>query len=460
MIKNKWFLIALIFPILISSFYILFSPGKIKSDAAEYDGLANSILEGKYELNGKPSMEREPGYPFFRAILKTLSKNEKFILFVQLILYLLTIIIIAKTFEKVDKNLILWALFGASLSYALAFYPSTHLSETFSAFLLSIFGYLLITAIDNPIKKYRIYLSIISSAIVLTRYPYMLIPIVFIIILSTSSLKKNFPKKIILKNILISISILTILVMPWIIRNYVKFQQIQMAGRSGAGLYARAWKAEHSWRSLGDSYLSSILGRGILYTVYPNNQSIWLDQWGDWWRDEKTIKTIWGDNPVTIDQNRKEKAMSIIFSNFNTFSKFVIWSGVDDIRFLQLQNPIPEAQGSPFEGTYGPLAKEKGLNKLQLTGLLIANLIQLIWLILIPISMYIGFKKYGIRFVPGILLIPILLIHSLADNIPRYGAPLQPWLLSAIFITILPPLLIKVKSIYEKRISNISNTGL
>lgn len=452
-IKNKWVLIPIVISFLISLFYIIVVPGKIKSDAAEYDGLANSILQGEYSLDGKPSMEREPGYPLFRAAAKIVSSNSNFILFFQLILFCLSIYLIGLISQKIDSRIGIWGLWGASLSYALAFYPSAHISETFVTFLLALFGYILITSIENPVTKNWVYLSVISGFIVLTRYPYILIPVSFLIVMTISSYKKNISKNIIIKNILISVSILSIVTGTWLYRNYSIFNEIGFAGRFGAGFYARAWKADKTWRSIGDSYLSTILGRGILYKIYPSNQSIWLDQWGDWWRDEKTINDMWGEGKAEIDKKRKEAAKKIIFKDLNNFSKFIVWSGIDTLRLLQLQNPIPSAYGSPFEGTYGELAKEKKINGLQLTGLAVVHFLQLLWIIAIVVSTYIGFKKYNYKFIPGIFLISILLIHSVADNIARYGAPLQPFLLSAIFMTLIYPL-------YEKNRNIRSDTSI
>ncbi len=450
-IKNKWVLIPIIFSFLISLFYIVVIPGKLKNDSAEYDGLANSILYGEYSLGGKPSMEREPGYPLFRASLKLINTNLEFILFVQLILFCLTIYTVGLISNKIDSERGLWGLWGASLSYSLAFYPSAHISETFVAFLLSIFGLVLINSINKPERKNWIYLSIIAGIIVLTRYPYILIPIAFLSVMTISSYAKKIDKNIILKNLLISILILSSITGVWLLRNYIIFNQIGFAGRSGAGFYARAWKAEKPWRTVVDSYASVFLGRGILYTIYPNNKSVWLDQWGDWWRDEETIKKMWGEGKAEIDSRRKEAAKEILLKDINNFSKFVAWSGIDTLRLLQLQNPIPEAHGSPFEGTYGELAKEKKINAVQLSGLILVHVLQLLWFIAIFVSMYIGFKKYSYKFIPGVFLVSILLIHTVADNIARYGAPLQPFILSAIFMTIVYPLSRKIGTIIHTR---------
>lgn len=452
-IKNKWVIIPIVISFLISLFYVIVIPGEIKRDAAEYDELANSILVGEYSLYGKTSMEREPGYPLFRALLKTITFNSSFILFVQLILFCVSIYLVGLISQRIDSKTGLWGLWGASLSYSLAFYPSAHISETFVAFLLSLFGLVLIKSIDEPKTRNWVYLSIISGVIILTRYPYVLIPVSFLIVMTISSYKKNVDRKIIIKNILISVTILSIISGSWLYRNYTKFNEIGFAGRSGAGFYARAWKADKSWRSVADSYVSVFLGRGILYSVYPTNQSIWLDQWGDWWRNEETIKKMWGEGKAEIDKKRKEAAKEIILKDFNNFSKFIAWSGIDLLRLLQLQNPIPQAHGSPFEGTYGELAKENRINYIQIAGLSIVHLVQLLWFISIFVSMYIGFKKYSYRFLPGVFLISILLVHSVADNIARYGAPLQPFLLSAIFMTIVYPL-------YEKNRNHRNNSGL
>lgn len=455
-LKYKPFLIPALVAFLISSFYIVVIPGEVKSDAAAFDELANSILIGQYSLNGAPSMEREPGYPLFRSAIKLFTGNLKIILWIQALLYFMTVFWVGLVTQKIDPRIGSWGAWGAALSYGLAFYPSTHISETFVAFLLSLTGLALIDAINNSSFKNWFWLSIVSGALLLTRYTYVLVPIFSFIILAIISFKNNIQPKKIIKNFSVSVLIVMALVSPWLVRNYIIFKEINVAGRSGGILYARAWRTDKSWRSLADSYLSVFWGRGLLFTIYPKNQSIWLEQWGDWWRDKEKVK-LWGNSQAEIDKNRKKAAFEIIFKDFNNFAKFVVWTGVDEFRLLELPNPIIQALGSPVEGTYGPLAKEDRLSFIQITLLVIAHIIQLFWFIAIIISTYLGFKKYGYKFIPGIFLICVLLPHSIADNIARYGAPLQPWLLSGIFMTIILPI---YKTIHEKHIIKYNNSGL
>src|SRR6185436_346217 len=99
---------------------------------------------GKYEIGGAPSMQREPGYPVFRAILKTVSTNPVFILWVQAILYFLTIFLIGLIIYRIDPEWGSLGALGAVLAYGLAFYPSVHLAETLVAFLLALIGFTLI----------------------------------------------------------------------------------------------------------------------------------------------------------------------------------------------------------------------------------------------------------------------------------------------------------------------------
>lgn len=447
MFTSKKIFIPILIATFFSLFYIFTTTSKIKNDAYEYDALSNSILQGEYSINGSPSMVREPGYPLFRAILKYSYNHLTFILFVQLLLFLSTIYIVGIITEKIAPETGKWGLFGASLSYSLAFYTSVHLSEIFISFLVALLALVLSANFNKkPQIKDWVYLSIISSAILLTRYPYLFIVVSGIIILAIYSHKNGMQKKAIVVQILLSISIIIAFVSPWIIRNNNKFNEASISGRVGGVLYARAWKADKDWRNFFDSIASATLGRGVLFTIYPNNKSIWLDQWEDWWRNPKIVKEMWGDDPIIMDRNRKKAALKIIFQDFDNISKFSAWTFVDTIRLLQLPNPIPEAQGSPFEGTYGPLAKEGKLSRLQFLSLLLVHIIQLIWIVFIFISTYLGFKKYRFNFIPGILFISVLLAYSIADNIPRYGAPLQPWLLSAIFITIIFPIYEKYKN--------------
>lgn len=436
----KFFLIPVILAFLFSSFYIIASPGELKSDALEYDKLADSILVGQYSLDGVPSMLREPGYSVFRAAIKIVGDEPTLILWVQALLHVATVLMIGLTIFKMAPQTGSLGTWGAALAYGLAFYPSHHLSETLTAFLLSVIGLLLISALHTPKRKHWVLLGLFSGLLLLTRFSFLLIPVICAIA-STATIFKNKmgTKKEAVTGILVMFLIIAVIISPWIIRNNIQFEKIGVASRSGLILYARAWKAEKSWRSLADSYISVFLGRGLLFTLYPSNQSIFQEQWGDWWRNPEQIK-LWGNSQVEIDNNRQKAATEIIFKNFNQFSKFVLWSGVDGLRLLALPNPIIEAQGSPIEGTYGPLAKEGGLSAIQIIALILVHLVQLFWFIAIVASTVIGFRKYGWKFVPNVILIGFLLPHLVIDGTARFGVPIQPWLLSGIFITILYPL--------------------
>ncbi len=447
--KYKSFLLPVFLCWVIASFYVVMNPGAIGGDASEYDRLSDSILVGQYSIDGIPSMIREPGYPIFRAGLKLIHFSGSSILWIQTILYALTVFFIGLTCFKIDNKIGTWGVWGAALSYGLAFYPSHHLSETLTAFLLSLVGLLIIIAIDNPRLRYWIYLGIAIGATLLTRYAFLFVPIFSTIALIIFAIKnKTVNRKKVAINIVLMFLVILLIISPWIIRNYNKFGEANIAGRSGSILYAKAWKIEKPWRSLFDSYVSVFLGRGILFTIYPTNQSIFQEQWGDWW-SKPDRRLLWGKTEEEMNKNRRKAAIAIIFKNFNQFSKFVVWSGVDGLRSIALPNPIFEAEGSPIEGTYGPLAKAEGLSLIQILALAFVHIVQLFWFVFIILSTYLGFKKYSYRFIPGILFFSFILPHTLIDGTARFGVPIQPWLLAGIFITILYPSYLSYRERFE-----------
>lgn len=449
--KLKQILLPTILAFFISSIYIVFDPGQITSDASEYDRLADSVLVGQYNLDGTPSMLREPGYPFFRALLKFFEFSLTEIMWIQAIMYATTVFLVGISVCKIDEQNGSWGAWGAALSYGLAFYPSQHLSENLTAFALALVGFLFIQITQNQTTKKWFLFGLSSGLLLFTRYAFLAFPVVCIASLSTILLKQTQDKKTLIKNITIFTTATALVITPWMIRNYRQFGVFNVAGRMGAIVYPRAWKAEKSWRALADSYISVFTGRGLLFNFYPTNQSIFQEQWGDWWRDPEKIKE-WGKTEVEIDQNRKKKAIEIITSDFNTFSKYVAWTGVDVLRFLALPNPVFPAKGSPIEGTYGPLAKEFGLSKLQILGLTFVHVAQLLWFVLMVFSMIIGFKKYGLRFIPGLILVSIVLTHSIGDGTARHSIPIQPWVLAGIFMTIAP--------LIQRYIINLNNRKL
>ena len=309
--KHLIFLAPVFLAFLVASFYVIKIPSSITSDALEYDKLSDSILIGEYSIDGKPSMEREPGYPFLRADLKKISTNPEFIRWFQVLLYILSVLFVGIASKKIEPKIGVWGVWGAGLSYGLAFYPSTHLAETLVAFLLASIGLFVSMSFEKISFKNWLTISVLSGFLLLTRYTYILIPVACFFVLYFFSIKQNIDNKKILFNLIFSLMIVFSIVFPWILRNYKVFQEFNVAGRSGAILYARSVQANSPWRSLPDSLLSTVLGRGILFTVYPNNQSIWLEQWGDWWRDNETIKKMWSDDLAIRDDQRKEKAFDI-----------------------------------------------------------------------------------------------------------------------------------------------------
>src|SRR3989344_9308132 len=102
--QHKKILVPTLLAFVIASFYIIVSPGEIASDAWEYDRLSDSILIGEYSIDGEPSMLREPGYPTFRAILKSFGANTLSILWIQALLYAATVFFIGMVSSKIDPR--------------------------------------------------------------------------------------------------------------------------------------------------------------------------------------------------------------------------------------------------------------------------------------------------------------------------------------------------------------------
>ncbi len=62
----------------LAGWFAVSQPGEIRKDAFEYDSIARNLVAGRgYAYQDQLTMNREPGYPVFRAVVYVLHGNEK-----------------------------------------------------------------------------------------------------------------------------------------------------------------------------------------------------------------------------------------------------------------------------------------------------------------------------------------------------------------------------------------------
>jgi hypothetical protein len=219
--------------------------------------------------------------------------------------------------------------------------------------------------------------------------------------------------------------ILLLLVTPWIIRNGKTFGVWSITGRTGIQVAARAYKANESWGRLQDSVSSVVMGRSLNALNHPDSKPIILEQW-KWVWDRFAAWQI-DRSDIDADKALRNEAFRIIFRDPQHVMKSALWSVVDSGRLLALPSPLSPEFG--IEGMFWPKIEAGTIGIVDRWILIFAHLAQAAWWLGILAGMFFGFQRFGVRFFPGFIVIVLVAAHLPADNIVRYAAPVQPWLL-------------------------------
>ena len=230
----------------------------------EWGGLLNNLVQYKsyslYTFDGQliPSTLLPPIYPFFLYLIKVITsfKETNFlysIFFIQIILSTYSVYL----FYQINQNFfsnklslinsIIYSVVPLNI-YACAQISSVNLQIIFSLLFLKF----LFLILKKQSKKNILIFSIISGLLILTRGEFVLIFFLmfFFIILS---------KKIKLINLIKIVMVVFLVVSPYLVRNYIHFNQIFLVKSLGYNL----WK--------GNNELSPVSGYEILErNEFPN----------------------------------------------------------------------------------------------------------------------------------------------------------------------------------------------
>ena len=212
-----------------------------------FDVGTDGYVQAAYNLMYKHSYEYLPGWkvhsrpPLHPIILSITMLSPKYwhILWVTitLILFLIATIFYVKTLTALNQKKLLSNNAANIAIYLWILHPYLFLSLRTTTFipeavtLITIFLYLLLRTINVNNTKNFLLLGIITALLMLTHPTFMLIP--FII---TLTLTPN-PKKVI-----IYFLVITIIISPWVYRNYKTFNKIFIY--TGAG--SQYWKGEEA----------------------------------------------------------------------------------------------------------------------------------------------------------------------------------------------------------------------
>lgn len=240
-------------------FIFYFPQPEVIHDASQYDTLGISIIQGKgfSFLDGIPTARREPLYPLFLAIIYSIFGHSYLAARIfQAILGALMCVFIYFIGKKIfGKNCGLLASIFCALYPHFIVTTGFLLTETLFIFLLSISMLFLINGLEK--RKFLLLSGIFLGLSTLTRSITILLP--FFLGISFFILMKK--KEAIINFLIISIC-MGLMIIPWTIRNYIRFNTfIPMAIGGGITFWGGTyipWDGD-AWEHRGSNDMEKII---------------------------------------------------------------------------------------------------------------------------------------------------------------------------------------------------------
>jgi len=268
---------------LISVVFIVFdSDGReIKGDAIIYYRITDKILNGHGFSDAesspdiiRPTMSREPVYPFFLSFLLFLfKKNILLIQITQALIYALTCLVIFKIYYMCfDKKIAFIGAIVFALFPTIPSYTPYLLTEVLFTFLLAVSILGLMNAFKYDSLRWFFYTGLTIGAATLCRAVLMLFFIFIILAIFLYYFRKD--KKILNPKVLKASIILLLgyflIVTPWILRNYAIFGKPSITLRGYSTTYTRAVKVNLSGKEL-KMYTAYCFSEYLASKLYPDH---------------------------------------------------------------------------------------------------------------------------------------------------------------------------------------------
>lgn len=318
MIKKYSFFILLFLALVIGTIFWwrFFGSFDISNDAAQYQEAALNLLENQnFRINGELSMMREPGYPFFLAVIyKIFGVHPWAVRVVQFLLHFGIVIITYFLAKKFFGN------FSARLSsFSVAIYPmfniltSWLISEILACFLVMIF--LLIFYFASEKEKYYLYAlaGLILGCLAMVKAIFAPAIVIFLVLIIFQ--KNKYSWRANLKKASVFLFFFLLLVVPWLFRNYSNFQQFSLSSRNGVVLFIRASRNNYDFEQAKKYIISSLSGEYLVRRFIDPNYNFENDYVGKSALRESMAKAgenLETDNYDKIDIELKKEAINLI----------------------------------------------------------------------------------------------------------------------------------------------------
>lgn len=279
--KNKKFFYILAISFILSFIFTMLTKEPMQPDSYGYDSIGWNLAQGHgyVSIENKITMEREPMYPFFLAVVYFIFGHSCFpVQIAQIALFLLTVILVYKTASAIfDKKTAWFSMAITALFPTLMNYPAYIVSETLFTFLVSlaVFGCIKIYFSDK--WPYYILTGLALGASALCKS--IMLPFIFIVIIWFLLLKGVGYG---IKNRLIKISAMILIfggvVVPWMCRNYAEFDSFSLRQGSELPLCIKTMKLDYNGRDFKKAFIFTIsenLG-GKMFPDYTDDPRYFL----------------------------------------------------------------------------------------------------------------------------------------------------------------------------------------
>jgi len=225
------------------------NPSVLEGDAGFYDNVSKSLVNGEgYSSNKIPTYAYQPGYPIFISFLyKIFGFNYKPVILIQYIMLLFSFLIVIYLANIIYKNNI-FTLFVAIcfiLNYNILKLVGNYYSENLAILLVTFIVYLLFIVKNKNFIIVYIILGLLFGFLTLTRPIFEIFPF-FVLIFSlifTKRINKLFRKAFIF------FIMFLIIIIPYIVRNWIIFDLPQINAMSGM-LFYEATNVNHDGQNL------------------------------------------------------------------------------------------------------------------------------------------------------------------------------------------------------------------
>jgi hypothetical protein len=411
--------------LIISAGFVFFASGPIQKDASEYDRLARSIVAGQgFSLDGQhPSMVREPGYPLMRAGIYGLGGGTRSILWAQALLAALTIYLVGRSFQDMHPVYGKYAAWASLLSYSFFSFSGRHLAEILVGFLCS--ALLCCWIRTRTDKRLRWAIPFLAAALCITRFTFLYLSLLSVMMCFWGESKQTYAKRF--KELTAAVLLFIGCIFPWMWRNHTLFGTWAFTNRAGIQVYARAWKAGRPLPELVGTYASVLFGR--VAAVKAGFTPIIDQQWlATSQRFNLAIEHI---GYAGADQELKRDGMRYIVSSYRTFLVFLGWSPLEMLRLFALTSP--RAWDFSIESMFYPSLQAGSYTVLHGMVAFAAQLLQLFWWAGLLATLFVGFRRERLSWIPGWLILMTALTYLPFDAIVRYAIPLYPWIMGAMW---------------------------